>query len=94
MHSYDGWNRLVSYDFMYYPKTYLATADLYIYHTLYAISYIITTLSLYNISAVDPGYIKQKSIEEKNQIVMQLADIGRLTPRDYCVTCRVLFYII
>jgi hypothetical protein len=39
---------------------------------------------------VDPGYIKQAvDAEEKNLVVTELAEMGKLTPRDYCVTCRV-----
>jgi hypothetical protein len=40
---------------------------------------------------MDPGYVKLSATpEEKKAVVLELASIGRLSPRDYCVTCGVL----
>jgi hypothetical protein len=59
-------------------------------HIAFFVAFTTCCYSLYKASNIDPGFIKQaSSIEEKNQAVVALAEIGRLTTRDYCVTCRV-----
>jgi hypothetical protein len=68
----------------------IATSYLYGNHILFIVSLVTCCYSLYKASSIDPGFVKQSAtIDEKNDIVNGLAEIGRLTPRDYCVTCRV-----
>ncbi|KAI8906796.1 ankyrin repeat-containing domain protein [Gorgonomyces haynaldii] len=78
------------YCFFAWARTLTYTASLVFYHFFFILFFGISSYCLYQGYVSDPGYIRKTTdTNEKQQIVLKLAQKGLLDARNYCVTCCV-----
>ncbi|KAJ3102928.1 Palmitoyltransferase zdhhc17, partial [Phlyctochytrium bullatum] len=66
------------------------TSYLFFEHITFLALYFTTVYSFYRALTADPGYLRKiPSPDEQKKLILQLAEEGKLDPRNFCISCSI-----